>query len=298
MHRCHGARITSPDEFNQCLDLFQEKGYCEIDTARVYDAGRQEAFTREAHWKERGLPIATKWYPLGAGSHRAKMLKEKLEGSLRELGTDCLDVFYLHGADRSTVFAETFRRWMSCTVKANSSSLPEHSTPSLFPPVTDTASTWSFSTHSLEGSSGKYKSTDEPTDGRFSEKSSYQGKTYRWRYFKPSVCRALEVALEVPEPVVEKYGLTLVEVALRWCVRHSGLNIVRGKDGVVTGFSSLGQLQGNLADLEKGPLPAEVVDALDQAWLITEADSSTFWHGELKYAYDTEDALFGKKDSK
>ncbi|OJJ36232.1 hypothetical protein ASPWEDRAFT_741461 [Aspergillus wentii DTO 134E9] len=274
MHRCHGARITSPDEFNQCLDLFQEKGYCEIDTARVYDAGRQEAFTREAHWKERGLPIATKWYPLGAGSHRAKMLKEKLEGSLRELGTDCLDVFYLH--DFQTL-DELYRQGKFKQLGLSN-----------------------FSAYEVAeiGSSGKYKSTDEPTDGRFSEKSSYQGKTYRWRYFKPSVCRALEVALEVPEPVVEKYGLTLVEVALRWCVRHSGLNIVRGKDGVVTGFSSLGQLQGNLADLEKGPLPAEVVDALDQAWLITEADSSTFWHGELKYAYDTEDALFGKKDSK
>ncbi|KAI9929331.1 hypothetical protein MW887_000799 [Aspergillus wentii] len=245
-----------------CLDLFHKRGYCKIDTARAYDAGRQEAFTREATGKSAIYPLppsGTLW----ALAPRAEMLKEKLEESLH----------------RRLPLRGLSRRW------------PEHSTPSLFPPVTDTASTWSFSTHSLEGSSGKYKSTDEPTDGRFSKQSSFQGKTYRYRYFKPSVSRALEV----PEPVVEKYGLSLVEVALRWCVHHSGLKVVNGNDGAVIGFSGLGQLQGNLADLEKGPLPAEVVDALDQAWLITKADSSTFWHGELKYTYDTEDALLGRK---
>lgn len=57
-----GARITSLDTYKSCLDHFQSRGYNEIDTARIYVGGKQEAFTREANWKDRGLTLATKWY--------------------------------------------------------------------------------------------------------------------------------------------------------------------------------------------------------------------------------------------
>jgi aflatoxin B1 aldehyde reductase len=55
-----GTRVTSRDEFNKCLDLFQSQGFTEIDTSRLYCGGQQEAFTREAQWKERQLQVATK----------------------------------------------------------------------------------------------------------------------------------------------------------------------------------------------------------------------------------------------
>jgi aflatoxin B1 aldehyde reductase len=55
-----GARITNPKTFGQVLDLFQSRGYNEVDTARVYIAHQQEAFTRDAGWKNRGLTLATK----------------------------------------------------------------------------------------------------------------------------------------------------------------------------------------------------------------------------------------------
>lgn len=102
-----GARITSLDEYNQCLDYFQQQGYNEVDTARSYVAGKQEAFTREAKWKERGLTLATKWYPDKPGAHKPAVLRATLDLSLKELGTDCVDIFYLHAPDRSVPFAET-----------------------------------------------------------------------------------------------------------------------------------------------------------------------------------------------
>lgn len=102
-----GARITSLDEYNKCLDYFQQQGYNEIDTARVYVGGKQEAFTAQAKWKERGLTLATKWYPIYPGAHKPEVVREKLEESLRELGTEQVDIFYLHAADRSVPFAET-----------------------------------------------------------------------------------------------------------------------------------------------------------------------------------------------
>lgn len=83
------------------LDYFQAQGYDEVDTARTYVDGKQEAFTREAKWKERGLTLATKVYPNEPGVHRPDELRRRFETSLKELGTDCVDIFYLHAADRS-----------------------------------------------------------------------------------------------------------------------------------------------------------------------------------------------------
>ena len=79
-----GARITSLDEYNKCLDYFQAQGYNEIDTARLYIGGKQEAFTSEAHWKERGLALATKVYPMQPGQHKPEAIKEQFNTSLKE----------------------------------------------------------------------------------------------------------------------------------------------------------------------------------------------------------------------
>ena len=72
--------------------------------------------------------------------------------------------------------------------------------------------------------------------------------------------------------------MTLLETALRWCVHHSALKVMDGNDGVIIGVSSLKQLEGNLRDLEKGPLPEDVVQALDQAWLINKGTAPRYWH--------------------
>lgn len=59
--------------------------------------------------------------------------------------------------------------------------------------------------------SGKYKSTEVPAEGRFSNVNAAQGSNYRNRYFRDSTFDALKIV----EPVAAKHGLTLVEVALR-----------------------------------------------------------------------------------
>ena len=102
-----GARITSLEEYNKILDYLQSQGYNEVDTARSYIGGKQEAFTREANWKSRGLKLATKVYPHEPGTQKADELTARFNTSLKELGTDCVDIFYLHAPDRSVPFAET-----------------------------------------------------------------------------------------------------------------------------------------------------------------------------------------------
>jgi aflatoxin B1 aldehyde reductase len=78
----------------------------------------------------------------------------------------------------------------------------------------------------------------------------------------------------------------MVEVALRWMVHHSALNMVEGNDGVVIGASTVEQLKGSLTDLEKGPLPKEVLDVLDAGWKITKGECKPYWHMDLTYSYD------------
>jgi diketogulonate reductase-like aldo/keto reductase len=91
-----GARITSLDEYKKHLDYLRSQGYDELDTARVYIGGAQEAFTREAGWKEKGFKIATKWYPNETEGHQPEVITAKCELSLKELGTDSVDIYYLH----------------------------------------------------------------------------------------------------------------------------------------------------------------------------------------------------------
>ena len=88
----------------------------------------------------------------------------------------------------------------------------------------------------------------------------------------------------------------MLEIALRWCVHHSALKMKNGgRDGVIIGVSSFDQLKSNLTDLEKGPLPDEVVKVLDEAWLITKPTTPDYWQKELKYTYDTQAVLFKPK---
>ena len=41
--------------------------------------------------------------------HQPERLKETANKSLSELGTDCVDIYYLHAPDRSVPFEETLR---------------------------------------------------------------------------------------------------------------------------------------------------------------------------------------------
>jgi aflatoxin B1 aldehyde reductase len=137
--------------------------------------------------------------------------------------------------------------------------------------------------------SGKFKLDEIPKEGRYSD-TSRTGAMYRQRYFKDANFDALRII----EPVVQKNGLTMIETAFRWLVHHSQLKIKDGDDGIIIGVSSLEQLKNNLKDLEKGPLPDEVVKVLDQAWLIAKPTTANYWHLDLKYTYDTQKALFSQ----
>ncbi|KAF2501448.1 aflatoxin B1 aldehyde reductase member 2 [Lophium mytilinum] len=306
-----GARITSLDEYNKILDTFQGRGYNEVDTARVYIEGLQEAWTRSANWQSRGLTLATKCAPITPGTHKPENLRAQCETSLKELGADTVDIYYLHLPDHSVPYEETLeeinklhkegkfvqfglsnyaawevaeiwnickeRGWVKPTVyQAMYNAITRDIEPELIPCCRKYKIDIVIYNPLAGGIfSGKYKTKDVPKEGRYSETSARTGRMYRERYFKDATFEALGLI----EPVVQKHNLTLLETALRWCVHHSDLKtrVKGGNDGIIIGISSLRQLESNLADLEKGPLPEEVVKVLDEAWAITKATSTVYF---------------------
>jgi aflatoxin B1 aldehyde reductase len=84
-------------------------------------------------------------------------------------------------------------------------------------------------------------------------------------------------ALDILRPVIKKHELTESECGLRWLAHHSKLKKELG-DAVIVGASCTKHLEENLAPLDKGPLPEEVVQALDAGWARVRGKELKFWH--------------------
>jgi aryl-alcohol dehydrogenase-like predicted oxidoreductase len=98
---------TDPGEAIEAIDAAVGAGITTFDTAEAYGDGTSERILGEAiesHDRET-LQIATKAWP---DNHRAEDLKSACRASLDRLGTDYLDLYYLHYPNEDVPFAETF----------------------------------------------------------------------------------------------------------------------------------------------------------------------------------------------
>ncbi|EWG51868.1 hypothetical protein FVEG_16875 [Fusarium verticillioides 7600] len=134
--------------------------------------------------------------------------------------------------------------------------------------------------------SGRFKSKEILADGgRYSTQDPVIGVMSRDRYFK----NVNFAAFKLIQPVADKLGLTLLEIAFRWLLHHSKLQVMGGNDGLVIGISSLSQLESSLDNVEKAPLPEKVLEVLDEAWKITKPSCSLYW----RESYQLVDELIG-----
>jgi aryl-alcohol dehydrogenase-like predicted oxidoreductase len=106
--------VTDEAAVATCLGAI-ERGINLIDTAPIYGRGRSEEIVGKAmraHGKREAFYIATKagleWNEHGvfANSTSAR-LRQEIEGSLRRLGTDFIDLYQVHWPDTRTPLAET-----------------------------------------------------------------------------------------------------------------------------------------------------------------------------------------------
>lgn len=111
---------ASVDESRKIFDSYVEAGGNFIDTANGYTDGSSEKIVGELIGLERQrFVVATKYsfplrmndnkgYPNASGNHR-KNLIQSLEGSLKRLNTDYIDLFWLHAWDFTTPIEEVLR---------------------------------------------------------------------------------------------------------------------------------------------------------------------------------------------
>lgn len=109
-----GGRTDEPTA-NAIVSIARDRGVNFIDTADVYNAGRSEEITGRAIAKDRDrFVLATKLCNvMGDGPNERglsrKWILQAVEASLRRLGTDYIDIYYLHKEDHATPLVETVR---------------------------------------------------------------------------------------------------------------------------------------------------------------------------------------------
>ncbi|ESZ95668.1 aflatoxin B1-aldehyde reductase [Sclerotinia borealis F-4128] len=226
-------------------------------------------------------------------------VRRGFEASMKALNTDRVEMFYLHGPDRNTPLEETlseinklhqegrfdrfgisyFASWevaQICDIAEKNGWIK----PSVYQGLYNTFNRsveaelipclrhYGIALYACQPLAGgfltsKYhrEQTEYETNSRF-DPSKPQGKLHHSRYMNERNLYALEDLLR---PVIKKHGLTEAECGLRWAAHHSFMKKELG-DGVIVGASSPKQLEDNLTDLEKGRLPDDVVEALEEGW--------------------------------
>ena len=110
----HGSQVEE-DAALSCVRQALDEGITTFDTADVYANTAAESVLGKALAGERreGLEIFTKvFWPTGPGAHNDKGLGRKhilesIDGSLRRLGTDYVDLYQAHRYDHGTPLEET-----------------------------------------------------------------------------------------------------------------------------------------------------------------------------------------------
>ncbi|KAK7677164.1 hypothetical protein QCA50_019873 [Cerrena zonata] len=242
--------------------------------------------------------------------HTPEDLRKYLDVSLKVLNTDQIEMWYLHAPDRTTPFEVTFKAvdelykegkfkrfgisnftsWEVAEVvglcRANGwvqptayqglyNAIHRNVEPELIPCLRKFGISF-YEFNPLGGGffTGRYTSLDDKVEaGSRFDPEKFQGKGYRHRYWNEHYFKALALI----QAVAQKYNLTLTEIALRWVSHHSVMKREYG-DSVIIGASSLKHIEENLVDLEKGPLPEEVVKVLDDAWEIVRPYATKYYY--------------------
>jgi aflatoxin B1 aldehyde reductase len=309
------TRVHDLKDAAAMLDVFQKYGHKEVDTARVYGQGSSEEYLGQLNWQERGVVMDTKLYPGSLYgpkiSHSADDLRTYLLVSLKALNAKKIDIWYLHGPDRKTPYEETLRAvnelhkegyfgrfgisnymswevaqmnemcikngWIRPTVyQGVYCSIHRSVEAELFPCLRHYGMGF-YAFNPLAGGylTNRYHRGDDSSvevGSRFDTKTT-QGQSYRKRFWNDAMFDALDII----RAAAKKHNLTEAECALRWMMHHSKLDAKYG-DTVIIGASSIKHLEQNLVDFEKGPLPEDVVVALEEAWGKTKGVVSNYFH--------------------
>jgi len=276
------------------VDASLAAGITHIDTANGYAGGESEKILAEVLAGRRddftaatkpGIPHpdAVADSPLSAAGLRAS-----IEGSLRRLDTDRIDLFYLHQPDRAASLRETlttiaelvaehkigalgvsnYAAWQIAEINhlADEVGAPRpvvaqqvynllarriEDEYAEFAAVTDLVT---MVYNPLGGGllTGRHTFDADPSEGRFGD--SRLAAMYKERYWNTAVFDAISQL----GTLADKAGIPMTELALRWLVSKPTTG------PILLGGSKVSHLQNNIAAIAAGPLDADLVAACDE----------------------------------
>jgi aryl-alcohol dehydrogenase-like predicted oxidoreductase len=98
---------------------------------------------------------------------------------------------------------------------------------------------------------GKHKLGKPAENTRFANNQMYYNRYWSDENF---------VAVEKLSAIAEKHGMSILQLAMKWCVSRPGVT------SIISGVSKLSQIEQNIASLEGEPLNDDVLAACDEVW--------------------------------
>lgn len=288
-----GAQVDE-DEATRMVDVCREAGVTMFDTSNNYAGGRSEEILGRIVKPFRDeVLISTK-----GGSHvgqddasvaglSREAIHQAVDGSLRRLGMDRIDVYYLHRPDWNTPIEETLEAlaevvaagkvrsvgqsnfaawqitqmiylakmngWPEIRISQPMYNLIGRRVDAEYAAASKALGLTDITYNPLAGGllTGKHRPDEQSAPG-----TRFANPMYRDRYWNEAQFDAVERLGKVAEGA----GLTLIELAYRWVL---GSELA---DGMLLGASGLDQLRSNLAALDGPPLSDDVRAACDDVW--------------------------------
>ncbi|MEO5832476.1 MAG: aldo/keto reductase [Nakamurella sp.] len=277
------------------VDAALAAGVTSLDTANGYAGGKSEEIVGGLLKGRRDkVVLATKAgiYPGDSGDAAllsASGLRRSLHGSLRRLGVDSVDIYYLHRPDRSVPLTETlstladfvregtvrsigvsnYSAWQVAeilqiceAVGAPRPVLAQQMYNLIARRLEDEYVEFSMTSgvativYNPLGAgllTGRYTLTEMPTEGRFG--SAAIAGMYRDRYWN----KANFEAVETLSLIAAQAGISVPELAIRWLLSKPVVS------SVLIGGSKVEQIEATIAAADAGPLPDDVVAQCDAA---------------------------------
>lgn len=287
-----GAKIATQQEADSIVSYAMEQGLNFFDTADQYANGQSEIMLGKALGAARheaviaskvGFPcLDKKIFSLSRGS-----ILDGIDGTLSRLGTDYLDIYYLHQPDYTTPLEESLEAmndlvrmgkiryigmsnyaawqimealaicekhgWSKPVITENCYNLMTRGLEDELVPFMKDKKIGLANFNPLAGGllTGKYHREGPENGTRF-----YGNANYQRRYWREDNFNAMDTLADL----AQQNGLTMLELAYGWLLAQEHVT------SVITGFSGEQQFRTNLAALLKGPVSQQVLAACDEIW--------------------------------
>lgn len=300
-----GPQVNEEDSLKMVKE-FLTSGNNELDSAYVYNNGDTERILRSvlSGITANTISLSTKVHPRITGKLDSVAVNLQFAESLKRIGTDKVDILYLHFPDALTPVEDAlkaintlyekekikefglsnFPAWMVVDIwhicnkngwlcpsvyQGRYNALSRNVELELFPALRKLNIRF-YAYNPLAGGMLTCKHlniNEQPVEGRFARLQSYRRRYWKKTYFD---------AINNIASICKEYAIEPVEVAYRWLSFHSFLDINKN-DGIIIGASSMKQLDQNMKSIEKNKLPQQIVDNLDSAWFEAKSDSPEYF---------------------